>query len=179
MRGFKAGGIVKNVNLVKIGLKSVTNEPGIAGKVFNELGKRGINVQFIVQGIELSDRANINFCVSKSDMDAALAVAEEVNSVVQAEKITCQTDIAIVSIYGPHFRDYPGVAGMVFSTFASVNINILAISTSISAVSCVIEENRVNDAIKALKESFDIPPNSVFTASHGLSLRLNSDQDKV
>ncbi|MBM3212130.1 ACT domain-containing protein [Candidatus Poribacteria bacterium] len=54
MRGFKAGGIIKNINLAKISLKSVPNRPGIAGRIFNELGKRGINVQLIVQDIELS-----------------------------------------------------------------------------------------------------------------------------
>ncbi len=177
MRGFKAGGIIKNVNLVKIGLKSVPNRPGIAGKVFNELGKMGINVQFIVQDIELNDRANMSFCVSRGDMESALSTIEGINSEIQAEKITCQTDVAIISTHGPHFRDYPGIAGMVFSTLASVEINILAISTSISAVSCVIDESRVNDAVNALKEAFDIPPNSVFTASHGVSLRLKSDQE--
>jgi aspartate kinase len=178
MRGFKAGGIIKNVNLAKIGLRSVPNRPGIAGKIFIELGKRGINVQFIVQDIEISDKANMTFCVSKNDMEAALSVIKKVNSEVQAEKITSQTDIAIVSIYGPHFRDYPGIAGMVFFTLASVDINILAISTSISAVSCVIEEDRINDAVNALKESFDLPPNSVFTTSQGVSLRLKADQDE-
>lgn len=177
MHGFKAGGIIKNVNLAKIGLKAVPNQPGVAGKFFNELGRKGINVQFIVQDIEISDRANMAFCINKSDLEAALAVVKRVNLEVKAE-ITSQTDIAIISIYGPHFRDYPGIAGMVFYTLASVDINILAISTSISAVSCVIEEDRINDAVNALKEAFDLPPNSVFTASQGVSLRLKSDQDE-
>ncbi|MBM3212131.1 hypothetical protein FJZ33_07925 [Candidatus Poribacteria bacterium] len=119
----------------------------------------------------------MSLCLSKGDMESALSVIKEINSEVQAEKITCQTDTAIISIYGPHFRDYPGIAGMVFSTFASVDINILAISTSISAVSCVIDGNRVNDAVSALKEAFDIPPNSIFTASYGVSLRSVPDPE--
>lgn len=175
MEKIKAGGIIQNLNLAKIGLNSVLNRPGVASAVFSALGKRGINVQFIVQAIELNDRANMTLCVKNSDLESALSVIEEVRSEVQPEKIIYQSNVAVISVYGPHFRDQPGIAGTVFATLASIGINILAISTSISAVSCVIDADRSNEAITALMETFDIPANAIFTASHGISLRTKSD----
>jgi aspartokinase len=44
-----------------------------------------------------------------------------------------------------------------FSTIASVGISTLAISTSISSVSCVVEGQQLDAAIEALNEVFDAP----------------------
>jgi aspartokinase len=174
MEKIKAGGIIQNANLVKIGLNSVPNRPGIASKVFSVLGKKGINVQFIVQAIELNSRANMTLCVGMEDMEIALSAINEIKAEVQPELITNQPNVAIVSVFGPHFRDYPGIAAVVFSTLASVDINILAISTSISTISCVIDGERLTDAVNAISEKFDVPAKSIYTATQGVSLRSKS-----
>ena len=64
-------------------------------------------------------------------------------------------EVGIVSIFGPHFGDRPGIAGTMFSALASAGINILAISTSISSLSCVLDAGDMDDAIRVLKESFE------------------------
>jgi len=167
----KAGGIIQNTNLAKIGVMSVPDRPGIASAVLGALGERGINVQFIVQCIDLNNKTHMILCVAEDDLEVALSAIEEVKSRVRADKIVCQPNVAIVSVFGPHFRDHPGIAGVAFSALASVGINILAISTSISTISCVIDGDCVAEAMEALREAFDVPSSAVFTASRGLSLR--------
>ncbi|HOU24646.1 MAG TPA: ACT domain-containing protein [Anaerolineae bacterium] len=49
------------------------------------------------------------------------------------------------------------MAASVFGAMARAQINIMAISTSISTVSCLIEGQRVDDAVVALREYFDLP----------------------
>jgi aspartokinase len=44
-----------------------------------------------------------------------------------------------------------------FQALADQQINILAISTSISTVSCVIESDNLEQALVALRETFDLP----------------------
>jgi aspartokinase len=44
-----------------------------------------------------------------------------------------------------------------FSTIASVGINSLAIATSISNVSCVVEGRYLETAVQTLREAFDVP----------------------
>jgi aspartokinase len=63
----------------------------------------------------------------------------------------------MVSVFGPHFGELPGVAGVMFSALAKADINILAISTSISSLSCIIDSDRSDEAIQALQEAFDRP----------------------
>jgi aspartokinase len=44
-----------------------------------------------------------------------------------------------------------------FSALASVGINILAISTSISSLSCLIDVDDMDAAMRALEEAFELP----------------------
>jgi aspartokinase len=57
---------------------------------------------------------------------------------------------------GPEFREQPGVAGRMCAVLAAAGIDILAMSTSFSAVSCVVASDRLADAVTALKEAFDL-----------------------
>lgn len=171
MEKIKASGIIQNTNLAEIGVMSIPDRPGIASAVLTALGERGINVQFIVQCIDLKNHTHMILCVAEDDLEVALSAIEEVKSRVRAEKVIRRPNVAIVSVFGPHFRDQPGIAGVAFSALASVGINILAISTSISTISCVIDGDRVAEAVEALRGAFDVPSSAVFAASCGLSLR--------
>jgi aspartokinase len=44
-----------------------------------------------------------------------------------------------------------------FRALADHGVNILAISTSISTVNCIIELSRLQDALAAIRERFDLP----------------------
>jgi aspartokinase len=44
-----------------------------------------------------------------------------------------------------------------FNTLGTTGINVLAISTSISSCSCVIQADRIEDAVRALHETFEAP----------------------
>jgi aspartokinase len=65
--------------------------------------------------------------------------------------------VAIVSIFGPDFRERPGIAGSMFDALAASGINIMAISTSISTVSCVIESDELEAGLNSLRDTFDLP----------------------
>jgi aspartate kinase len=174
----KAGGIIQNINLAKIGVMSVPDRPGIASAILGAILEKNVNVQFIVQTIDLNDRANIILCVNKDDLETTMSAIEKVRPDIDAEAIIYQPNIAMVSVYGPHFRDHPGIAVIAFSSLAEVGINIIAISTSISTISCVIEGDKVDKAVEVLSTAFSVSSKSVFIASDGLSLHATKGDDK-
>lgn len=157
MSKVKAGGIIRNEHLAKIGVLSAPDRPGLARDVLRALGDKDINVEFIVQCIDLANNSHIVLCVREGDLDTALAALQPVRSKVKAEEITSQRNMAVVSIFGPDFRERPAIAARVFEAMASAGINIMAISTSISTVSCLIDGARVDDAVVALREHFELP----------------------
>jgi len=166
----KAGGIIQNINLARIGVMSVPDKPGIASIVLGSLFDKNINVQFISQAADLNSRANIIICVNMDDLEISRSAIEGVKTEINAEKIDYQTNVAMVSVYGPHFRDQPGIAVIAFSALASANVNIIAISTSISTISCVIDNDKVDKAVDVLMSAFNVPASCIFIASDGLSL---------
>lgn len=171
MDKIKAGGIIQNINLAQISILCIPDRPGVASTILSALYEKGINVQFIAQLIELNNRAHIIICISNKDLEKAKLAFDDIKSQVDAKEILYNPDVSIISIFGPHFRDQPGVAKAVFSTLAEANINILAINTSISSISCVIDGSKLKSAVNALMSAFDLPLSSVFTAADGISLR--------
>ncbi|MBN1581785.1 MAG: ACT domain-containing protein [Anaerolineae bacterium] len=153
----KIGGIMQTTNLAKVGVMSIPDRPGTAGRVLDALGKKGINVQFIVQCIDILDNDHVIFCISQENMELAQEILEDVRRELGAEKVIQRPNVAIISIFGSDFRERPGVAGEMFSALGSRGINILAISTSISTMSCVIDAGRLEEAVTAMRETFELP----------------------
>jgi len=157
MKKVRIGGVIRNSNLAKIGVMGIPDRPGVAGAILSALGREGINVEFIVQCIDLNNQDHIVFCVARDDLEAALDLLGKIRPQLGVKEVIHEPEVGIVSIFGPDFRERPGIAGAMFNALASVGINILAISTSISTVSCVINANRLPEAVKVLEETFDMP----------------------
>ncbi|HEC34194.1 MAG TPA: ACT domain-containing protein, partial [Chloroflexi bacterium] len=66
-------------------------------------------------------------------------------------------EVAMVSLFGLDFRQQRGVASRMCKTLGDCNINIRAISTSISTITCVIEAQRLDEAVRALRDAFALP----------------------
>ena len=153
----KIGGIIQTKQLAQVGVMSAPDQPGLAGKILSALGKENINIQFIVQSVDLSGRGSIIFCIDQKDLKESLRALSQIQPFVGFEKVIHQSPVAIISVFGPHFREKPAIAGTMFSALGNSGINILAISTSISTLSCVIEEALLPEAVKAVSEAFELP----------------------
>ncbi len=153
----KIGGIIQNHNLAKIGVMSIPDRPGVAGAIFSTLGAKGINIPFIVHTIDINSLDNIVICVAREDLTPALEALNTVKETVGAKEIVYDREVGIVSMFGPHFGERPGIAGVMFSALASAGINILAISTSISSTSCLVDASDMDEAVRALEEAFELP----------------------
>ena len=157
MKKVKIGGVIKNSDLAKVGVMGIPDRPGVAGAILFALGREGINVEFIVQCIDLNNQDHVVFCVARNNLETALSILEQIKLRLGAKEVIHEPEVGIVSIFGPDFRERPGIAGVMFNALASVGINILAISTSISTVSCVIDAKRVSEAVRVIEQTFDMP----------------------
>ena len=61
-----------------------------------------------------------------------------------------------VSVVGAGMKSNPGVAAKVFETLAANDINIEMISTSAIRISCVVRQERLEDAVSVLHEAFEL-----------------------
>lgn len=151
-----AGGVIYVPKLCLVGVMSAPDRPGLVGAIFSELGREHINAQFIVQSIDLNNDSHVQFCVDEEDSGRVSGIMQHVAQRVEARKVTISHQIALISIYGPDFRERPGIAAMAFGALAAAEINILAVSTSISTISCVIADIDAPAALHAWREAFSL-----------------------
>jgi aspartokinase len=153
----KIGGIIENRNLAKVGVMSVPDRPGVASAIFGVLGARGINCPFIVHTIDLNNRDSIVLCVARKDLQRALKALNKVKQDIGAQEVVYDQEVGMISMFGPHFGERPGIAGSMFAALAEAEINILAISTSISSLSCILDVDDMDRAVQAICASFELP----------------------
>ena len=153
----RVGGILKFRDLCLVGVMSTPDRPGIAAAVFRALGEERLNVQFIVQSIDLNSDSHMQFCVASEDCARVLALLRPIAARLGAKQVTEGRRVALVSVFGPDFRERPGIAGTVFQALASGGVNILAVSTSISTISCVIDDGDYALALDSLDGVLALP----------------------
>jgi len=153
----KIGGILETRNLVMISIISAPNQPGVAGKVLTVLGKNNINIEFITESENLEGTADITFCIKSSDKDKVRYLLSGMRGIVRARGDKWYEHVMILVVYGPHFREKPTISGKMCEQLGKYNINILGISTSISSISCIINESDYDNAMKSLLEAFELP----------------------
>lgn len=153
----KAGGILHARGLFLVGVMSAPDRPGIAAAVFKALGEQRLSAQFIVLTIDLNQNAHVQFCVAAEDCERVVSCVRPIADALGAEKLITTGPVCLLSVYGPDFRERPGIAGIAFGALASAGINILAVSTSISTVTCVLDQVNYQRAVAALQSVFALP----------------------
>ncbi len=142
----------------RITLLGVPDEPGIAGRIFRALADANVNVDMIIQNEPPRDgsRADMSFTVAREDRRIALGALEALVAGLGIEQVAAEDSMGKVSIVGAGMRSHPGVAATVFTVLGDAGINIEMISTSPIKISCVIDGDRVPDAVRGLHSAFGL-----------------------
>lgn len=157
MDKMEIGGIMQSDGRALLKIMSVPDHASVAGTVFKAMGENGINIELLVQSFDLDDCGNFAVVIDQKDLDQALQVLEELKPTIDAKAVSYTPDVAVITVFAPHLREKPHIHGLMFSSIASVGINCLAISTSLSSVSCVVEGQHLTTTIQALTEAFYVP----------------------
>jgi aspartokinase len=153
----KVGGIMAASGLATVSILSLPDRPDVPGMILHAMGGRNINIEFVVHNVDIEGNGNMTFCIDQKNLEAALEVLEGVKPLIEARGISYHPNVATVSVFGPHFRERPMISGLMFNALGTAGINVMAISTSISSCSCVIEADQIEDAMRALHETFEAP----------------------
>ncbi len=150
-------GIALKRDEAKISVVGVPDRPGIAGKLFSELGKHNVNIDMIIQSNEQENETNtISFTVSEDDFNDAKEITQTIAKNLGAGDVVGDTNIAKISIVGVGMISKPGVAAKMFQTLGDHKVNIQLITTSEIKVSCAIESAQADVAVAALHEAFGL-----------------------
>ena len=156
-------GVAADLSQYRVVLCDVPDKPGNAAKIFKMLAENAVSVDMIIQSYarHTTNTNDIAFTVDKTDLDKTLEILEKVKSEMNAGNVFVDKDIAKISIVGAGMIDRPGVAADMFNALASNNINLKMISTSEIKISCLVERDNANVAIKALCDAFELTTDEI------------------
>ncbi len=149
-------GITGNKNIAKVAIRGIPDRPGVAAQIFSALGSKGINIRLIIQSVAENGLNDISLVVNRELVGSAVEVLQGQKKSLKARDIVHLGKLAEVSIVGSGIASTPGVAARMFKMLAKQNINIELISSSEVRITCVIDEKRTEDAIRALHEEFKL-----------------------
>ena len=150
-------GVTVNEEQAIITIKGVSDEPGIAGRLFTELAKVNINVDTIVQSNQEQGSNRITFSVNQDDFIQAKEMTENFGKTLSHfNGVETNTSIAKISIVGVGMISKPGIAARMFSSLGQAGINIQLISTSEIKISCVIDLENASRALELLHKEFGL-----------------------
>jgi len=156
MEGVVVSGATVQRDMAKIGLVGVANVPGNAAKVFAYLAKAKVVVHDIVQTELSPEKANLSFLINVSDLPAAKEAVEQIKSEIDCQSVFVREDIAEVSVVGVGMRSHYGVAEKMFGALAEAKVNIDSITTSEIRISCSVDEDQAEKALKAICGVFEL-----------------------
>ena len=152
-------GVAADLSQARIVVCDVPDKPGVAAKLFSKLAKENISVDMIIQSYarKVSNTNDIAFTVDASDLSKTVEALEALKAEIGATgSVQVDENIAKVSIVGAGMIDRPGVASAMFETLAEQGINIRMISTSEIKISCLVDKDQAQRAVKALHKVFEL-----------------------
>ena len=147
-------GVTRDNDIARVSIVGVEDTPGMAYKIFSLLSKKSINVDVILQSIGRENKKDISFTVPKAQLEDTLAILEENNSLIKAERIDSNNELSKVSIVGAGMASNPGVAASMFEALFEAGINIHMITTSEIKVSVLVNVKNAEKAVEAVHEKF-------------------------
>ena len=149
-------GIAFQKNQIKFTLHGVSDTPGMAYGILGPLSDANIEVDVIVQNISVNGKTDFTFTVSKEDEAIATDVINTVKESLEFDDLLIDPNIAKVSLVGVGMRTHAGIASTAFKALSEKGVNIQMISTSEIKITIVINENNVDNAVKALHTAFKL-----------------------
>ena len=147
-------GVVKDVDVARISVVNVPDQPGWAFKLFSMLAAKDINVDVILQSIGNKGTKDISFTVAKNKLKETLEIANNYILPLENSKVLYDENIAKVSIVGAGMETHAGVASKMFEALYERQINIQMISTSEIKISVLIDIDEADNAVKAIHKKF-------------------------
>ncbi|MBQ04016.1 aspartate kinase, monofunctional class [Candidatus Bathyarchaeota archaeon] len=156
----KALGLIRDVAMINVSGTEMVGRPGMAGRIFDILGKNGINILMISQSVS---EANITFLVSRNLSARTVSVLEIAflgKGLIR--EVRAEDNVSVISVLGAGMRGTPGIAAKVFGAVAShgINVRMVAQGSSELNISFAVQEQDCEEALRVIHKKFKLEMNN-------------------
>jgi len=156
MEEIVVSGVAVKKDLTQFVLSGLPNKPGVAANIFAHVAEHDVAVDDIIQTFDKKGQASTSFTVERSDLAECRLVVDEIKREFSPAEVICNDPVAKVSAVGVGMRSHTGVARTMFRALADAQININAITTSEIKISCIIDTEQADDALRVVHAAFEL-----------------------
>lgn len=152
----KSVAVVKDVAVITVSGASMVGRPGSAARIFDVMGRNGVNILMISQSVSES---NISMVVKRSMVQRALnALNIALLGRGEVKEVFSEDDVNVIAVIGAGMRGTPGIAAKVFGAVASngINVRMIAQGSSELNISFVVKENESQEAVRVVHSAFEL-----------------------
>lgn len=124
--------------------------------IFSIIDSCGLNINMITQNIDRAMKVEISFSSQASESYLLAQVTEKIKAKFDTCEIELDKDLAMLSIVGVGMINNSGIAGKFFSTLSRAGVNFYQVTTSEISISCSINRENIEKAVKAVAEEFEL-----------------------
>ena len=140
----------------RVTITGVPDLPGIAARIVGAISERGVNLDMIVQSFPYEGKADMSFLVKDTDLGPALNACQKLKADLGADDVTCDGEIARVSVVGRGMLTHKGVAAQMCSVLGDAGINVKMITTSEINISVVVDSADGEEALRTVHDAFGL-----------------------
>ena len=147
-------GVAVDKNIAKIAVSGMKDNPESTFKLLNLMAKNGVNIDVMIQSLEKDGTKTLTFTVTRPDMMMTLDLLKKYSDVIGNANVSCEEDVAKVSVVGAGVSSNPGVAAKMFEALSNEGINTDMVTTSEIRITAVIKESEAEMAMRAVHDRF-------------------------
>jgi aspartate kinase len=153
----KAVAMIKDVAMINVYGAAIVGAPGSYAKIFDILGRNGINVMMTSAAVS---EANISMIIKRGLLGRAISNLEialqERGGIVS--EVTAEDDVAVIAVMGAYMKGTLGIASKIFEIVAKkgINIRMIAQGSSELNISFVVKEKDGEAVVRAIHEEFKL-----------------------
>ena len=152
----KVRGIAHDLDVAKVTVRAVPDQPGIAATIFEALAEHQISVDTIVQNASVERLTDVTFTVAGDDLRKATPIVEQVAKKIRAAEVVAEEGLGKISIVGTGMQTAPGYAARMFRALSDAGINIDMISTGEIRITCIVHRSDVEEALRTLHKTVEL-----------------------
>lgn len=139
-----------------ITLNRVPFNAHIMTRLLDDLAAAGINVSVISRTAPVGDTYDVSLIVPERHLAQIRDIANALGDDFEEVGITVNKNITRLNLHGIGMRTQSGVAAKYLRVFAENDIQVLMITTSEIAMSCVVLNDDVKRAVTAIQSAFEL-----------------------
>lgn len=147
-------GVAGDKNIAKITVAGMKDNPESTFRLLNLLAKNSVNIDVMIQSLEKDGTKSLTFTVARPDMMMTLELLKKNCDILGSVDISCEEDVAKVSVVGAGVSSNPGVASKMFEALSNAGVNTDMVTTSEIRITAVVKESELEIAMRAVHERF-------------------------